>query len=419
MEHVDYNIFNNWAKEHVLNDNMFDDNGNIILKNLVSYKSTGIIARILEDHWDSYYNQFKLIIDTKRPNADAEVHKIIDCANHNLGATVYVCPECDEIYICSHTCKGKLCSSCGIKTQKIVTENILETCIHSNHRHITFTMPDSLVHWFFNDLNSLNILFDAVADTIYSVVNGKVKKNKIKRTLLGNTPAFFCFLHTFGRPLNFNPHIHVIFAEKIINKYGIAKNFKYLNYDALSLRFRKILLDKMEKYFGKDKFRKTKNKMYLDYPNGFYVHNRLEDDGIKFNSIQDLIRYVTRYCARPCMAESRIINYDGNNVTYWYIDHKDEQKHIVTVTAFKFIASILTHLLPYKFKSIRSYGFYNKSSKLYDKIVNRLISKDKINLRRSLLKWSTLIITSFDRIPISCPKCNILMKPTFEVSRGI
>ena len=30
MEHVDYNIFNSWAKNHVLNDNMFDNNGNII-----------------------------------------------------------------------------------------------------------------------------------------------------------------------------------------------------------------------------------------------------------------------------------------------------------------------------------------------------------------------------------------------------
>ena len=61
--------------------------------------------------------------------------------------------------------------------------------------------------------------------------------------------------------------------------------------------------------------------MYLKYPNGFYVNNKLEDDGYKFNSIEDLIRYVTRYCSRPVIAESRIINYDGNNVTWFYSDH--------------------------------------------------------------------------------------------------
>ena len=39
----------------------------------------------------------------------------------------------------------------------------------------------------------------------------------------------------------------------------------------------------MEKYFGKN-FRNIKNKMFKIYPNGFYVNNKLEDDGYKFNS---------------------------------------------------------------------------------------------------------------------------------------
>ena len=416
MEHIAVEKFNEWAKEHCLSESMFDNNGNIIMKNKNDYKSTGIIARILEDKCGLYYSKFHTIIDIKRPNAPTEVQKIIDCANKNLGATVYVCNDCDEIYFCSHTCKGKLCSSCGIKSQKIVTEKILETCIHCSHRHITFTIPQELTSWFFNDLKSLDILFDAVSDTLYSVANGRIRKKKIKKYLLGNTPGFFAFLHTFGRPLNFNPHIHVIFAEKIINKLGIAKNFIYLNYDALSKRFQKILLDKMMKYFGKDNFKDTKNKMYLNYPNGFYVNNRLEDDGINFKNIEELIRYVTRYCARPCMAETRIKSYDGENVAYWYVDHKDNSHHEVTVSSFEFIAKLLAHLLPYKFKSIRSYGFYNKSCKYYDKISNRIISKEKIGIRKELLKWKNLILTSFNRIPITCPKCNKLMEPTFEVS---
>ena len=39
----------------------------------------------------------------------------------------------------------------------------------------------------------------------------------------------------------------------------------------------KLLLDKIEIYFDKEKFSKTKND--------FYVNNRLEDDDFKFNSI--------------------------------------------------------------------------------------------------------------------------------------
>lgn len=177
----------------------------------------------------------------------------------------------------------------------------------------------------------------------------------------------------------------------------------------------KILLDKMEKHFGKDKFRDTKNKMYLTYKNGFYVNNKLEDDGYKFSSIEELIRYLTRYCARPAMAESRILNYDGNNVTFYYSDHTNEEYHEETNFTFEFITKLLRHLLPENFKSIRSYGFYNKSSKLCDKI-KYIISREKIKIKRDLLKWKNLILTSFNRIPIICPLCEKMMKPEFEVS---
>ena len=416
MEHINLSNYNEWAKKHIFDDNKFDDNGFIIMENDTNYKSTGIIANILEDHFDSYYfDNYKDTLDRLRPNAYDEVQKIIDCHNHNLGATVYVCEDCDEVIYSHHTCKGRLCSSCGIKTQKKVTENILQTCINSKHRHITFTIPKDLTMWFFKDLYSTNLLFEAVSDTIYSVINGKVKKGKISKYSLRYKPAFFSFLHTFGRPLNFNPHIHVIIAEYVMDKSGNIKKYDYFNYDALSKRFMKILLDKMSKYFGKKEFYDTKNNMYLKYPNGFYVNNRLEDDGITFNSLEELIKYVTRYCARPAMAESRIINYDGENVTFFYVDHKTKEYTEVTVSAFKFIGMLLRHLLPSNFKSIRSYGFYNKKSKISDKI-KLLVSKEKRKIRKDFLKWSNLIILSFKRIPISCPKCGKIMEPIFEVS---
>lgn len=414
MEHIDINIFNDWAKKHITDESKFDDDGFIIMENNENYKSTGVIAQIFKDHWDSYYTRYRKKLDEIRPNCCKEVQKIIDCANHNLGANIYVCLKCDEAYFCHHTCKGKLCSSCGIKTQKIVTQNILEKIINSKHRHITFTIPASIKHFFFEALHTTDLLFDAVADTIYSIVNGKVKKRKIKRWNNKYIPGFYAFLHTFGRPLNFNPHIHVIIAETIIDKHGFTKKYDYFDYNALSKRFMKILLDKMEKYFGKG-FKNVKNKMYLDYPNGFYVNNKLEDDGYKFNSLEDLIRYVTRYCARPAMAESRILNYDGENVTFFYYDHKNEEYHEETNSAFEFITKLLQHLLPSNFKSIRNYGFYSKNSHLCDKMI-KIISNEKAKAKRQLINWTNSILLSFNRIPIMCPKCGILMDHLFEVS---
>ncbi len=217
MEHMNILQFNNWAKSNIVDENKFDDNGFIIMDNADNYKSTGIISQIFENHWHSYYSKYKKVVDKKRPNANKEVHKIIDCHNHNLGASVLVCPIDNEVLFCNHTCKGRLCSSCGIKSQKIKTQNILEKCINTKHRHITFTIPNDLNIYFFDDLSSNNILFDSVNDTLYSIVNGKLKK-KYKYKYM---PGFFAFLHTYGRPLNFNPHIHVIIAETILHKSNL------------------------------------------------------------------------------------------------------------------------------------------------------------------------------------------------------
>ena len=68
MKHVKYKEFNNWAKDHIFDENKFDNDGNIIMENELSYKTTGIISKIFHDWWDTFYAKYKYTIDLKRPN---------------------------------------------------------------------------------------------------------------------------------------------------------------------------------------------------------------------------------------------------------------------------------------------------------------------------------------------------------------
>ena len=77
MEHIDINIFNDWAKKHITDESKFDDDGFIIMENNENYKSTGVIAQIFKDHWDSYYTRYRKKLDEIRPNCCKEVQKII------------------------------------------------------------------------------------------------------------------------------------------------------------------------------------------------------------------------------------------------------------------------------------------------------------------------------------------------------
>lgn len=130
---------------------------------------------------------------------------------------------------------------------------------------------------------------------------------------------------------------------------------------------------------------------------------------LKRKNFKSCIEYVTRYCGRVTISKNRIINYDGNNVTFCYNAHEDESYHEETVTAEKFILMLLRHLIPSNYKIIRYYGFYRKKHKLHDKI-ELLIDISSRKTRTIFLKYENYIKQYFNRNPYNCPTCNIRCK---------
>lgn len=389
------------------NENMFNSNGSINPK-YNSKKNTGLIAKIFEDHWDNIPSDIKNYIYKYKPNADKEINKIIDCHNKNLGCNIYQCPNCNDICFIGHTCKSRFCSSCGYKYKLERVENILSTAYNCKHRQIVFTCAKELWPYFFMDFNNLiNIYFEAVNKTIYSILNESFKlKNGVMKKYTSKTkytPGFFAFLHTFGRDLKWNPHIHVLIAEiKLTNNKCIK--WEYFDFNALSKRFMKILLDLMDNYLNDKSFKSLKDKLYKKYNKGFYVYAEKKN----FKNMKSGVEYVTRYCGRVAISENRILNYDGHNVTFCYNDHTDNSYHEVTVTASQFITILLRHLLPENFKIIRYYGFYRKKHSFHDKMI-MMISDEKKIIRKQFLKYEMAIQKFFKYNPFDCPKCGSRM----------
>ena len=407
--------FKNHFLKNNYDENMFKDDGSFNPK-YNSKKKTGIIAQIFEDHWDYVADDIKQNILHLKPNADKEINKIINCYNKNLGCSVYYCEHCDNYSYVSHTCKSRFCTSCGYKYKLSRVESIVKTAYKCKHRHIVFTCAKELWPYFFADFNKMiNIYFEAVNLTIFSIFNESYKKvkGKLKKyaSKVKKTPGFFSFLHTFGRPLNFNPHIHVLIAEIALTNSKCIK-YEYFDFNALSIRFMKILLDLMSKELGTS-FNKIKNNLYKKYTKGFYVYAEKK----KFKNLKDGIEYVTRYCGRPAISENRILNYDGENVTFCYNDHKDNSYHEMTVTANEFMAILLRHLIPKNFKIIRYYGFYRKKHPLHDTI-NKMISNEKKKIRKCLLTHKMCILKFFHYNPYDCPKCGTSMIYFCEIEGG-
>lgn len=82
-----------------------------------------------------------------------------------------------------------------------------------------------------------------------------------------------CVLHTFGRPLEWNPHIHCLITEGGFSDDGFWRNIKHFNYTCLRKAFQTALLNELEKQIGPS-FKKVKAAIYKKDKNTLKIHLR-------------------------------------------------------------------------------------------------------------------------------------------------
>ena len=101
------------------------------------------------------------------------------------------------------------------------------------------------------------------------------------------------------------------------------------------------------------------------------------------------------------MAQSRILNYDGDYVTFWYDRHEDGKRVEETVPVYEFIKRLIKHIPDKNFKVVRYYGLYAREHKHSSKIF-KLLNQTQIEIREQLRKWHLSIELSFGYDPTIC-----------------
>jgi len=373
-------------------------------KYFLSNKKSGFkIKDILIDNWDNFINDNPNI--NIRDVVFKEVDRVISCKTSALGYSFYECPTCGESKCVYHTCKSRFCSSCGNKINIKRVDKTLSKCYNCKHRHIVFTISDFLWDFFRIDRTLIDLLFQATSITILSWFKDKSRKKNL-------IPGIIAILHTYGRDLKWNPHIHTIVTEGAMSDLDVFTKMDFISYDALRKRFQKVLLDLLEKKLGKVNFKDIKNKIYLKSNKGFYVYAKKTKHNL---STKDKLTYALRYSNKPAMAESRILDYDGSFVTFWYQRHEDNKIVVEHIRVYDFIKRIIVHIPDSNFKTVRYYGIYAKKHKFHDKMF-MLVNNTFLSVRNQFSNWRMLILRDFDTDPLSCPYCGNLLFWQFRVT---
>lgn len=348
-------------------------------------------------NWWEYHQQHK---ETLRPVEIEAVTKLLSCKNIIRGYHEYHCssPNCSHIKYVYHTCKSRLCSSCGKKLTAAWLNKQRQTLPNTPWQHITFTMPDYLWPFFLLDRTLLNEIGILAANIIKSI--GK-KKHAL--------PAIFIAIHTFGHDLKWNVHLHLSTTTgglsddhthwvKLFYHAGALRNC--WRYDIISLFRQRLKEGSLAMPEGLSTL-DVKRKLSDLYNINWQVHCADVD-----NDYQRALAYLSRYVKRPPIAETKLRHYDGTQVAFDYIDRHDNTTARATFDIDGFITRLLRHIPEPNFRMIRYYGILsNRLRGTLLPIVHDLLGKPNA-ANDTAYSYQELMQAEFGQNPMRCILCN-------------
>jgi hypothetical protein len=383
------------------------------------------IKDVFVRYWNLFLEQYSHM--DIRQSIINNVNRMIACRDFSYGYVFYECPNCDHYHISGLSYHSRFCASCGKIYRERRANEIAKKCLNVPHRQFVFSIAEELRIYFRIYRDLYHELFKAVDDVFVYLVQGKSKIAKDEDRELG----YISFLHTFGRDLKFNPHIHVLIAERIIDKDLKFKKYDYFNFESLRKSFMSRILKRIYSYLKENasrneliKFSRLRNYLYKQLKDGFYTYGPKLKNNTKV-SIKNITRYIARYAGHPAMSESRIINidYDKHTITYYYDPHEDhgldedekQGRQYVTESVFKFIKKLIIHIPDKGFHTVRYYGFYaNKSKKKFPAYL-KLYTKQEIKKLHNRLFWRISLLLTYKYDPLLCI-CGSTMKVNRDLS---
>jgi hypothetical protein len=353
------------------------------------------------ESWWNFYEKHKT---TLRPAIPKTIVKLLSCRHIIRGYQEYHCsnPTCSHTKRVPFTCKGKGCSSCGKKATEIWIHKQHQILPRTSWQHITFTMPSELWDFFWCNRKLLNEIAQLAADSLKAIA----AKKKI---ILG----IFIAIHTFGRSLNRNVHIHVS-----VTNGGLSDDLSRWK----SLFFKKSVLMPIWRYKVIALFRKTHRKNPLIIPNAIqkqlnplFTFNHFLNKLYKKHWIVDCakpspnhkhnVTYLGGYVKRPPIAESKLRHYDGHEVTFSYLHHTTKTRKKMTLTTEEFIGLFVQHIPDANFRMIRYYGFLaNRVRGKLLPLVYQFLGQ-KLQAQQPAPTYAELMQKTFGFNPLTCILC--------------
>lgn len=307
----------------------------------------GAIQDIFRLHAPRYLERFGSAVPREHRKVIAA---IVQCRSSALGSVCYRCEHCEQLHLVGAACGNRHCPQCQHRKSLLWLERQLQRQLPGPHFMLTFTVPQPL-RAFLRTHQQIGYaaLFEASSGAIKTLVRDS-------RFVGGDQAGFFGVLHTWGRQLQYHPHIHYVVPGGALSSedgaWHAASPGFFLPVRALAPIVRAKFRDRI-----------TREGLIERIPpevwtSAWNVHCQPVPDA------EASIRYLAPYVFKVAISEHRILRFDERTVSFSYRNKASARLRTLQLDALQFIRRFLNHVLPSGFMKVRYYGFLSPTAKV-------------------------------------------------------
>ena len=304
------------------------------------------VADVLRRYGGEYLERFGVAMPMQHRKV---LRAIMACRTGELGIVFYACSSCGRTHAMGRSCGNRHCPTCQKDKTKAWLEKQTARLLPCPYFLLTFTLPAELrVFVRANQRVCYAALFEASAEAI-KLLAADPKYVGTK------SPGFFGVLHTWGRTLEYHPHVHYVVpgggGSDDGSEWLASRTDFFVPVKALSKIFRAKFRDAM---------RREGVLHQIDpavWHRDWVVNSQAVGDG------RTSLRYLAPYVFRVAISDHRIVSCANGSVTFSYRKSGTCHWRKMTLDALEFIRRFLQHVLPTGFQKVRHYGFLSPNSR--------------------------------------------------------
>lgn len=318
------------------------------------------------------------------------IDAIVNCRTGALGMHEYECPSCGKAEYLPRSCGNRHCPGCQQHKAEQWLYKQMKKRLPCNYFLMTFTVPEALRRFLrSHQKQGYSAIFNAASASLKKLA-------KDPRFVGADRTGFFGVLHTWGRLLQYHPHIHLVVPGGGLTASGdewLGSDPRFLvPVKALSPIYRAKFRDVMEVAGLLDQIDSSV------WTQDWVVHSKAVGNG------KGILQYLSRYVFRVAISNARILHYENGQVTFRYRKVNGRRWRKITLDAMEFIRRFLQHVLPTGLMKIRHYGFLGANAKIPIQRIRELIC-DLYELLTQLFEPPQ----PAESPPMKCPCCSVAM----------